>query len=123
MTLGLSGSYAFDNVNLTLQPTSGKWLERTQYGIDGGGHPVYPSVRSFELRWELISTSDAQQIIGIYDAVSNTGTVTVCLPRWGDIEFSFYNYSGCTLREPESGEYFQGWIQDFRLLVLNVRTN
>lgn len=123
MTLGLSGSYAFDNVNLTLQPTSGKWLERTQYGIDGGGHPVYPAVRSFELRWELISTSDAQQIIGIYDAVSNTGTVTVCLPEWGNVGFEFVNYSGCTLVEPEAGEYFQGWIMDFRLLVLNVRTN
>lgn len=123
MTTGLSGTYAFDNVDLTLQPTTGKWTERTNYGTDGGGHPVYSQVRNFELRWELISTNDAKQIIDVYNTVSNTGTTVACLPEWGNLDFEFVNYSGCTLREPEAGEYFQGWIQDFRLLILNVRTN
>lgn len=123
MTTGLSGTYAINDVDFSLQPTSGKWTERTRLGVDGAGHPVYPQVRGFEMTWNLISTADAQQIIGMYNAVSNTGTAVVCLPEWNNAHFEFKNYSGCTLQEPEAGEYFQGWITDFRLLVLNVRTN
>lgn len=123
MTTGLSGSYAFNDVNFTLQPTTGKWTDRTNYGIDGGGHPIYSSIRSFELVWQLISPSDAKQIIDAYNTVSNTGTVVVCLPRWGDLNYTFFNYSGCTLQEPEVGTYFNGFIQDVRLLILSVRTN
>lgn len=123
MTTGLSGSYAFNDVNLTLQPTSGKWTERTNYGFDGAGHPIYPSVRNFELTWNLISPSDAKQIIDAYNAVGNTGTVVACLPKWGDLEYTFYNYSGTTLQEPVVGEYFQGYIQEVKLLLVNVRTN
>lgn len=123
MTTGLSGTYAFNDANLTLQPTAGKWTSRTNYGIDGGGHPIYASVRGFELSWVLISPSDAKQIIDVYNAVGNTGTVVACLPQWNNAGFEFINYSGCTLQEPEVGEYFQGFIQDVKMLVLNVRTN
>jgi hypothetical protein len=123
MTTGLSGTYAFGNINLSLPPTTGKWIERTGYGMDGGGHPVYGSVRKFELEWELISPSDAKQIIDVYDSVGNTGTVVSCLPKWGDTNFTFYNYSGTTLQEPEVGTYFQGYIESVKLLILNIRTN
>ena len=123
MTTGLSGSYAFNNTNLTLQPTTGKWHDRTSYGVDGGGHPVYASTRNFELKWELISTADAKQIIDVYNAVGNTGAVVSCLPEWGNVGYSFKNYSGTTLQDPQVGEYFQGYIQSVSLLILNVRTN
>ena len=120
---GLSGTYAFDDTDLTLPPTTGRWVTRNNYGIDGNGHPVYPALRSFELKWQLISTEDASQIIGFYNTVGNTGTVVACLPQWNNVGFEFINYSGCTLMEPEVGEYFQGFIQEVSLLVLNVRTN
>lgn len=123
MSTGLSGSYAFNGVNLTLQPTSGKWKERSSYGIDGGGHPIYSSLRSFEMKWELISTSDAKQIIDVYNTTANTGTCVSCLPEWGNVDYSFKNYSGTTLQDPEVGEYFQGYIQSVSLLILNIRTN
>ncbi len=123
MTTGLSGSYAFNGVDLTLQPTTGKWEERTSYGIDGGGHTVYSSLRSFELKWELISTSDAKQIIDFYNLVGNTGSVVSCLPEWGNVDYSFRNYSGTTLQDPTVGPYFQGYIESVSLLILNVRTN
>lgn len=123
MTIGLSGSYAINNTNLTLQPTTGRWTERPSYGVDGGAHPVYSSIRSFELTWVLISTSDAKQIIDFYNAVGNTGSVVACLPKWGDTDYTFFNYSGTTLQEPTVGEYFQGFIQEVKLLILNVRTN
>lgn len=123
MTTGLSGSYSFNGVDLTLPPTTGKWNERTNYGIDGNGHPTYSSLRSFEMKWELISTSDLNQIIGYYNLVGNTGTVTSCLPDWGNAAFTFRNYSGTTLQEPTVGEFYQGYVQSVTLLVLNVRTN
>lgn len=123
MTTGLSGSYAINDTNLSLQPTTGKWESRNSYGVDGGGHPVYSQLRSFELSWELISPLDAKQLIDFYNAVGNTGTVVACLPRWGDAEFTFFNYSGVTMQEPSVGTYFQGFIQSVRLLLLNVRTN
>lgn len=123
MTTGLSGSFAFNNTNLTLQPTSGKWDARSSYGIDGQGHPIYSAVRSFELSWQLISPSDLNQILGYYNLVGNTGTVTACLPQWGASTYTFTNYSGTTLQEPEVGEFFQGFYQSVKMLILNVRTN
>lgn len=123
MTAGLSGSYAFDNVNLQQPPTTGKWVGRTNYGMDGGAHPVYSSFRNFEMKWDLISVSDLQQIINVYNAVGNTGTVVTCLPQWGASDFSFFNYSGTTLQEPEVGEYYMGFVQNVTLLVINARTN
>lgn len=123
MTTGLSGSYGFNGIDLTLQPSTGKWMERTDYGFDGNGHPIYSQFRQFELKWELISTNDAQQIISLYNTVGNTGTLTSCLPDWGNANFTFRNYSGTTLQDPTVGEYFQGYIQSVTLLVVNARTN
>lgn len=123
MTTGLSGSYAFNNVNLTLQPTTGKWVERTAYGIDGNAHPIYSSFRNFELTWELISPADAKQLIDSFNTISTTGTVVSCLPEWGALEYQFMNYSGTTMQEPTVGEYFQGFIQSVKLLLINIRTN
>lgn len=123
MTTGFSGSFAFNNVDLTLQPTTCTPKERTNYGFDGNAHPMYSSVRQYELKWDLISTSDAAQIINIYNTVGNTGTVVSCLPDWGNANFVFRNYSGTTLEEPTVGEYFQGYISSVTLLVCNVRTN
>lgn len=123
MTTGLSGTYAFNNINLQLPPSEGEWKERTSYGVDGNAHMVYSSVRDFELSWDLQSTNDASQIIGFYNLVSNTGTLVACLPKWGDPEYTFYNYSGTTLQEPTFGSYFQGYPQSAKLLIMNVRTN
>jgi hypothetical protein len=123
MTTGYSGTYAINNVDLALQPSSGKWLGRTEYGVDGGAHPIYSRVRKFELKWDLISSADLQQIVGLYNIVGSTGTVVSCLPGYGATDYIFQNYSGTTLQEPEFGEYFQGYVSDVKLIILNVRTN
>lgn len=123
MTTGLSGSYAFNDTNWTLQPTTGKWVDRTQYGVDGGAHPIYSNFRNFEVTWELISPTDAKQLIDFYETVSATGTLVSCLPKWRDPEFTFHNYSGTTVLEPVVGEYFQGYITSVKLLIMNIRTN
>lgn len=118
---GYSGTYAVNNVDFVLPPTSGKWVNRTQYGVDGQGHPIYSAVRSFELAWDLMSPTDVQQIIGFYNQVV-TGTVVACLPQWNAPGFLFYNYSGTTLTEPEVSEYFQGYTTTVKMTVLTIRT-
>lgn len=120
---GYSGSFAVNGVNFQLQPTKGKWDSREVLGIDGNGHPIYPMFREFEVTWQLASPSDVDQIENAYLAVSNTGTAVFDLPKWGDANYLFYSYSGCTMREPEVGEYFNGYFMDVRLTIMQVRTN
>lgn len=122
MSAGLSGTYAINGTTLSLQPTEGRWLERSSFGIDGNGHPIYSGVRQFELRFQLESMSDLQQIINSYNSVGATGTIVMDLPQWGAADFRFYSYSGCTLREPEYGPYFEEFNEDVTLLVMNIRT-
>lgn len=122
MTAGLSGSYAVNGNNLSLQPTEGRWLERQSFGVDGNGHPIYSAVRQFEMQFVLESMSDLQQITNFYNSVGSTGTVVVDLPMWGAADYRFYSYSGCTLREPEFGPYFEEYNQDVTLRILNIRT-
>ena len=123
MGAGYSGTYAFNGTDLNIPPSEGRWKERPSYGIDGGGHTIYSSVRDFEMSWDLVSVANLQQIIGVYNTVSNTGTAVSCLPKWGDPTYLFYNYSGTVLTEPTVGAYFQEFVQDVKLLILNVRTN
>jgi hypothetical protein len=120
---GLSGTFAFNDTNLFQYPTTHKWVERTNYGVDGNAHPVYPQNRSYEMTWNLISTENAKQVIDFYNLVGNTGTVTSCLPEWGSVDYRFKNYSGTTLEEPQMQGYFMGFIEELKLLILTVNTN
>lgn len=121
MTQGLSGSFAINGTNLSLQPTTQHWLDRESYGIDGAGHPVYSQFKSYELTWQLISPSDFAQLVNFYNQVSNTGTVVVDLPRWGSSTYDYYSYSGCTLTEPTLGEDFVEHFQEAKMLILKIR--
>ena len=120
MTIGATGSYAVQAVEFNLQPSRGRWLDRDVLGVDGGAHPVYPAVRSFEMSWQLINASDLAEIIGFYNQVQNTGTVAVDLPAWNGNPYQFQRYSGCTLSEPMVGEFFNEHTQEVRLLIYNV---
>lgn len=122
MSTGYSGSYAINGTNLILPPTEAGWENRNELGIDGGGHPVYPAVRQFDFSWGIAHPNDVKQILDAYEAVSNTGTVVFDLPRWGDADYIFDSYSGCTMREPQVGNYFEGYFKDVRLTLLLVRT-
>lgn len=122
MTTGFSGSYAINGTSLLLSPTKAGWGSRNEIGIDGGGHPVYPAVRQFELSWGLAHPNDVKQILDAWQVVSNTGTVSFDLPEWGASGYKFKTYSGCTMREPTVGNYFEEYIEDVKLTVLLVRT-
>lgn len=120
--IGASGTYGFNNVDLALQPSNGQWMIRKSLGFDGAGHPVYPAVREFTLSWDLISTDNLKQLIDVYNSVGNSGTITACLPEYGNTDFVFKNYSGTTMQEPDLSEYFMGYTQTVTLLLLNIKT-
>ena len=115
-------TYKVDGTAFTLQPTTGRWDNRESIGVDGNGHAVDPAFREFELRWVFMSVREFQQLQNFYDAIGNTGTAVLSLPKYGDSSYAFYDYTGCVLREPEVGEYFEQYVSDVRLLVVKVRT-
>ena len=117
-----TGSYAINNVEITIQPTDGKWLPRDPLGVDGNGHFVYPPYREFEMSWGLLSTSDINQLYNFFASIGNTGTAVVNLPKWADVNYTFYAYSGCILQEPSIGVYFSENITDVTLVVTKIRT-
>lgn len=121
MTIGASGSYGVNGSDFTLQPTSGRWIPPSRLGITGDGHPIYPAIREFEIRWSLSSQSDLNQIQNFRELVLLTGTVSVDLPAYRGNSYVFQTYPGCTLYEPERGQYFDDYTSDFVLVVGNIR--
>jgi len=114
--------YKIQNTELIIQPTSGKWMRRGVVGISGDGHAIYPAVRQFEMKWQVESASGYNQLMNFFDAIDPTGTVSIDLPRYAYSEYEFRTYSGCVLREPESGMYFSEKHTTVLLLVTNINT-
>lgn len=118
---GYTGSFAINGVNLTLQPSSFQWEELELLGRNGQGRAIYPAQTTFLLNWGLMSTQDLDQIIGLYDTVSVTGTAVVDLPEWGHADYYFKSYSGTLLNRPTVGEYFNTYVTDVKLVVTKIR--
>ncbi len=122
MTQGYSGSYSINGVT-TLYPTQGKWTDRELLGMDGNGRPIYPPIGEFEMSWQLMSTSDLKKLVDAYNAVISTGTAVVDLPKWGNVDYLFYSYSGTFVSRPVVGAYFAEHVEDVRLIITNIRTD
>lgn len=122
MTAGFSGSYGINGTNFSIQPTTGRWMPKTPLGIGGDGHIIYPGVREFELTWQLSDPSAVNQLQTFFDAINNTGTAVVDLPRYNYASYQFYSYTGCVLGEPEQDVYFNEHQTSILLIVSNIRT-
>ena len=122
MTQGVTGSYAVNGTEFTIQPTSGQWRPRDALGVDGNGHFVYPPYREFEITWGLLSPSDANQMQTFFESIGNTGTAIVDLPKYADVSYQFFSYSGCVLQEPSFGVYFTEHYVDITLIVTKIKT-
>lgn len=120
MAAGYSGTYAFNGSELSIQPTTGRWMPQSPVGINGNGIPIYPRVREFELRWNLSDPALFNQVRGYFDALQFTGTVVVDLPKYKSADYQFYSYSGCSLYQPDLGTYFTEHIQDLVMIVGNI---
>lgn len=115
----MSGTYQIDGIDIPL-PTSGKWESRNELGRDGHGKPVYSGSREFRLVWEYISPSDANLLYDIYRTKESSGSHTVRLPAY-DFLYTFKEYSGCQMTEPEYEDFFETHVSRFSFLVVNVR--
>lgn len=102
-------------------PTEAGWVNRELIGISGNGRPTYPAVREFEMTWEYMDMDAFAQIQSVYNSIQSTGTVVVDLPKWGTTPYQFYSYSGCTIKEPEVGKFFEQHVNNVSLMILKVR--
>lgn len=116
MTIKINGT------ELTTQPTEHGWIPKTELGKSGSGQAFYASVREYELRWQLMSVSDYNQLVGFINTIGTTGTAVVELPQYGAATYTFFAYSGCVLDELQPGTFFEKHISDTILLIRNIRT-
>jgi len=115
-------SIKINGTELKLNPTSHGWVSPSIIGRGGAGHPFYSSVKEYEMRWQLISSTDLNQLVGFFNSVTPTGTVVVDLPRYGYTTYTYFSYSGCILNSPEISEYFAEHTTEVRLVISNIRT-
>lgn len=115
-------TYIINGTSLTLQPESGRWIDRDGIGVDGNGHAVYSGVREFEMQWGFMSMSEWNELYGLFVAIGNTGTAVVSLPSYANSSWAFREYSGTVLREPEVGEFFETHVSNVKLLIVKIRT-
>jgi hypothetical protein len=121
MTQGVTGSFSFDGTELLQSPETFQWVSKELVGISGNAHPVYPAVRQFEMKWGFMEMDAFAQLQGFYDGIQSTGTVVVDLPKYASSPYSFQSYSGCTLKEPTAGNFFEYWVSDVTLTVLRIQ--
>lgn len=120
-----TGSFAINGTDLLIQPSEGKWVNRAVLALDGAGHPIYSAIREFEMDWDIFDTATWNQLQNFYNGIGNTGSCVVNLPQYGASQFSFQNYSGCTLGEVEMGGDFitpDGYLTKMKLVIMNIRT-
>lgn len=115
-------AYKINGTTITLQPTVGRWIPKGSFGTDGNGHEVYPMYREFEMRWQLISATDAFQIQDFFDSLIITGSVIIDLPKYKSSTYVFESYTGCILHEPQMEDFYQEHRTNMVLLVTNIRT-
>lgn len=115
-------TYKINNTAFVLQPTNGRWLPRDVLEVDGAGYARYPALREFELQWEIVDYASHNQIVNMFESYAYTGTVVASLPQYTKATWDFANYSGCVLREPEWGEFFENHPTRVTLLITKINT-
>ena len=110
-----------NGTTLNLQPTSHGWIPKSQLGVGGAGHPFYSAVQEYELNWELVPASDANEIIGLINSIGVTGTAVCELPQYGAATYTNCAYSGCILNNLDVSNYFEEHTTSCRLVISNIR--
>lgn len=113
--------YEINGQPLILCPESSRWLNRGAMGVDGSGRSAYEPNRSFELSWSIMEPAAFSQLCGFYEAVANTGTVSVVLPdRCADL-WTGVLYTA-KLDEPTTRGYWNRYHLGVRLRIRDIRT-
>ena len=115
-------TYKINGTAITLQPTSGNWVNREIAGYTGNQNPIYPGLRSYELSWDIIEESDLYQLQGFFNGITASGSVVAELPKYADATYNFFAYTGCMLNEPQIGPFFEQHPMQAKLLISRIRT-
>lgn len=115
------GSYKFNATGTFPDPTETQWIDRSEKGVSGDGHSIYPLPRKFQLKWDFMTMDDFKTLQDLYNTVQSTGTFVATLPQYGQ-PWGFYSYTGCTMKEPSMGAFFETYVSDVTVLVVNVIT-
>jgi hypothetical protein len=117
----MTGTYAVNGTEFTLQPTYGAWQSRETLGVDGNGHNVYESTYAFEIGWQLASQGEFYQLLSFFDNLNVSGSAVVSLPKLRSSSYQFFDYTGCVVQEPTLGKYFVEYPESVTLLITNIR--
>lgn len=120
MTDVVFNTFGFNGTTLSAQPTSHKWIMSDQIGEDGSGRGIYAAYNQYELKWDFLTPAEFNEIYNFFQAIGQTGTVVASLPKFNDTTYVFYGYSGCVLRKPDVGEWFQNYVSDVRMLIVRI---
>lgn len=112
--------YQINGTPIALQPTTGKWLPRGVLGVDGNNRALYEPKYSFELAWDAISPSDFDELRDFWLSTVPSGTLSVDLPGRNQNSYTFINYPGVVVDEPQSEEYEVGFLLKATMLVRNI---
>jgi len=111
------------NGHAILPPTVGAWRPREPIDVAGDNRPIYPGVRSFELRWELTSYADWANLQYLFNQIQSSNFHVVTLPAYPSAtgqSYAFREYSGVTFSEPATGPFFETYPQDVVLIIGNI---
>jgi len=110
-------NFKINGTDLLTEPSDHNWQKQVSLGYDGNAHPIYPSPRSYLMKWDWCDAESFSQLVGFYQACS--GTIPVTLPMWNSATGGFATYNG-TLEEPSYTSSFDGFFGSVSFLILNI---
>lgn len=118
----MASPYKVNGTSFVIGPSTGHWVDRKVLGNDGNGHPIYPAVRSFELKWDFLWPTEFNSLYSYFQAQGPTGTSVVTLPQYPANSWTFFDYTGCILNELQAGDFFEQHYSNVVLVVTGIKT-
>jgi len=114
-------NYKINGQALPIEPSvPGTWSRRS-LGLDGNNRVIYEPTYSLVLSWDLLTYAEFKTLYDYWNAISATGTVSVTLPPRSAASFTpFVTYTGCVIDEPTSGDFFNGYYTNVKLMIRNI---
>lgn len=113
-------AYAFNGVDLPIQPTSGQYGQRKSLGVDGNNVVIYEPIYSFTMTFDALTMSEFNQLYDFWQTVVNSGSISVDLPQKDADTYVFKTYTSCVVDEPTVGAFFQTYVSEVKILVRNI---
>jgi len=114
------------NGQIILPPTEFMWTPRRPLDIQGDNRPIYPPIRSAELRYDIVTYYDWEAFQKLWQGIAASGVYVVQLPAFPfatGTAFGYREYSGVTMAEPIMGPLFaEQYPSRGVLLITNIFT-